>query len=87
MGQRDMGKKLVSRPDVMSLSGVMYPYVFTKSFNTTQKTFNNLNLVNKFTYFVLRKFIYLFIYLFIKENVAINTITNIKLILFSKNIL
>ena len=28
-----MGKKLMSRMDVMSLSGVIYPYVFKENFN------------------------------------------------------
>ena len=54
-----------------------------KIFDTTHKTLSNKILVNNLTYFILRKKISQFIYLFIKENVVINTITNIKLILFS----
>ena len=60
-----MGKKLMSKLDVIS-SGVMYPYVSKKIFNTIHKTFSNL--VNKLNYLILRKnsfidsFIYLFIY-------------------------
>ena len=50
-----------------------------KDFNTTHKTFSNWNLLNKLTYFILRK---KSLYLFIKENMAINIITNIKIILF-----
>ena len=38
--QKDMGKKLVPKTDVMSLSGVMYPYV-SKNFYTTHKSLSN----------------------------------------------
>ena len=38
--QKDMGLKLVSKTDVISLSGVIYPYV-SKRFSTTDKTFSN----------------------------------------------
>ena len=39
--QKDMSKKLVSKPDVMSSSGVMYPIVSIKKFNMTHKTFSS----------------------------------------------
>ena len=38
--QKDMGKKFVSKTDVMSLSGVMYSYV-SKISNITHKTISN----------------------------------------------
>ena len=48
-------KKLVSKMDVMSLSGVMYPYV-SKIFYTTHKTLSNKS-VNKFTFYFKRKWL------------------------------
>ena len=30
--QKDMGWMLVSNPDVMSISGIMYPYIPSKDF-------------------------------------------------------
>ena len=40
-GEKDVANKLMSKSDVMSLSGVMYPYVSKKDFNKTYKTFSN----------------------------------------------
>ena len=79
--QKDMRWKLVSKTDVMLLSGVIYPYV-SEIFYTTHKTLSNYNFVNKSTNFILtEKSLYLFIYL---RKRAINTISKIKLILSSK---
>ena len=51
----------------------------------TEPNLSNGNIVNKLTNFILeKKTLYLFMYLFIKENVLINIITNIKLILLSQ---
>ena len=50
-----------------------------KKINKTQRNFSSWNLVNKLTYFILRKKIYSFIYSFVQEKMEINTIT--KLIL------
>ena len=71
----------MSKQDTMS-SAVNYSYVSENFFNATQKTFSNYNHVNNLTYSIWRKK-NLFIYLFIKENVTINIIINIKLILFN----
>ena len=74
------------------MSSVMYSYVSKKRFNKTQRIFSDWYLFNTLTYSILRKnlFIYLFIYLFmytyIKEKVAINAITNIKLNFSKKKI-
>ena len=40
-GQKDMGQQLVSKPDVMSVFCVVYPYVCKKNFNKIHQTFNN----------------------------------------------
>ena len=90
--ERKRGKendmKLVSKPNVMSLSGVTYIYVSKRSLNQTHRTFSKWNLVNKSTYFILRKkTVYLCAYLFIYENVAINLIINIELNFFLEHFL
>ena len=48
--KKDMGKKLVSEPDVMSSSGVMYPYVSKKILTQLTKHSANKIFVNKVTY-------------------------------------
>ena len=73
--QKDMGLKLMSKPDVITVSGVMYPHLSKKILNDLQN-FQQQKLVFKLNYFKEKKSIYLFI----KENVAINTTTNIKFI-------
>ena len=40
-GQKDMSKKLVSKSDVVSSFGVIYPYVSKDLFKRTHKTFSN----------------------------------------------
>ena len=59
-----MGKKFVSKPDVMSSSGVMYPYVCKKTFLQDAQNFQqqkSCQWINLF--FFLNLSIYLLIYL------------------------
>ena len=42
--QKDMGKKLLSKPDVMSISGVRYPYVCKKKILTKSLVTKNLSI-------------------------------------------
>ena len=74
-----MGKKLVLKMNETSLFNVMYPYVSKKKF--TQLTKPSTTKILSMNYFILSK--NLPIHMLIKENMAINIITNIKLILFN----
>ena len=49
-------------------------------FNKFHRTFSSINIFNKSTYIIITKYIYLITHFFIKENVAINAITNFKII-------
>ena len=75
-----MGLKLLSKANVMSMSGVLNRDG-SKKIMGVQRTFSNWNLLNMLTCFTLSK---RSVYIFIKENVAINIITNIKLIFLKK---
>ena len=75
-----MDKKLETKSNVMTSSRIIYPYACKKN-TCNYRTFSNYNLFHKLTYFILRKniSIYLFIYLFIYQEIRGVTFTNPKL--------